>query len=98
MSDQTIEITSIDNFAQLLASWHANRLNQLEQAMNVPDDVAIEFTDENGEVVTLTAEQRAGFKAGMTIAKSLFEELPFVFSQEDAPEQTAEETANVGSN
>ena len=95
MSEPTIEITSIDSFAQLLASWHANRLNQLEQAMNVPDDVAIEFTDENGEVVTLTAEQRAGFKAGMTIAKSLFEELPFVFSQEDAPEQATEETANV---
>ena len=95
MSDQTIEITSIDNFAQLLASWHATRLNQLEQAMNVPDDVAIEFTDENGEVVTLTAEQRAGFKAGLTIAKSLFVDLPFVFSQEDASEQAAEETANV---
>lgn len=83
--EQTVAITSVDHFALLVARWHANRVNQLKQSMAVPDEVEVAFdlTGE-GEDTALTPEQREGFKVGLTLALSLFGELPFTVTAEPA--------------
>ena len=77
-ASETVPINSIDQFAMLVAHWHNNRMEQLAQALNVPDEVEISFQNESGEDVALSPEQRKGFLAGLAMAKSLFAELPFV--------------------
>tara|TARA_B100001559_G_scaffold319797_1_gene330089 strand:+ start:1445 stop:1720 length:276 start_codon:yes stop_codon:yes gene_type:complete len=84
---ETIEIKTADQFATLISHWHANRMAQLGQMQQVPDEVEICQPGENGEDVPMTAEQREGFKAGLIVAKALFAELPFmgISDEEEAP-------------
>lgn len=74
-----VEVTSIGQFAAMVAVWHGNIVGQLKQGVDVPDDVEIlvGIVGEDGQEQTLTAEQRTGFKAGLLMALSLIEELPF---------------------
>lgn len=82
-----IPIVNLDQFAFLVASWHTNKMQQLQQALAVPDDVEIAIDlDGSGVDTPLTAEQRVAFKAGLTLAVSLFSELPFLVTQDSAPE------------
>ena len=93
---ETIEIKTADQFAALITMWHSNKLAQLQQMMQVPDDVEICQPGENGEDVPMTAEQREGFKAGLIVAKALFAELPFeTMSEEPSPVAKAEDQPKV---
>ena len=96
-TSETVLIDSIDHFAMLVAYWHNNRMQQLVQALNVPDEVEISFQDESGEDVTLSPEQRKGFLAGLAMAKSLFAELPFVvdLQETDTAQDPIMEPVNV---
>lgn len=87
-AQDTIPVTNIDQFAFLVSHWHQNRLGQLEQALTAPDDVEIIIEDEQGkqEPLSLNLEQRKAFRAGLIVAKSLFQQLPFVLSQEPIEE------------
>lgn len=90
---EIVPINDIDQFAFLVANWHANRLGQLQQALAVPDEVEIacDFTG-SGVDTPLTAEQRVAFKAGLIVAMDLFKELPFTVTPEpDAEESPATE-------
>jgi len=87
---ETIEINSINQFAALITMWHSNKLAQLQQTMQVPDDVEICQPGENGEDVPMTAEQREGFKAGLIVAKALFAELPFTGIPDEEAQAPAE--------
>lgn len=85
----TIQIETMDQLAHLVGAWHENVIMQLEQAMLVPDSVEISFTDpDTGTDVALTPEQRRGFLAGLTMAKAIFDKLPFdsVDVEEEAEE------------
>lgn len=96
-ASETVPINSIDQFAMLVAHWHNNRMQQLVQALNVPDEVEISFQAESGEDFALTPEQREGFLAGLAMAKSLFAELPFVVDLQeiDTAQDQVKELVNV---
>lgn len=87
---ETIEIKTADQFAALITHWHSNRMEQLSQIQQVPDDVEISQPGENGEDVPMTAEQREGFKAGLIVAKALFADLPFSAMPEEEVAASAE--------
>lgn len=87
---ETITIQTPDQFAALITHWHSNRMAQLGQIQQVPDDVEISQPGENGEDVPMTAEQREGFKAGLIVAKALFADLPFTATPVEEAEAPAE--------
>ena len=82
---QPIPLNNIGQLVGLLVGWHKNRMAQLNAAMNVPNDIEVEVTDHmTGEVFTLSQDQLVGFRAGISVVKSLFENLPIVVEFEDA--------------
>ena len=82
---QPIPLNDIGQLVGLLVGWHKNRMAQLNAAMNVPNDIEVEVTDHmTGEVFTLSQDQLVGFRAGISVVKSLFEKLPIVVEFEDA--------------
>lgn len=89
MTEQTdtVELNDLDDFVRHLMVWHSNRVDQLNQLMEVPEGVEIRFTVD-GEEVVLAQENRKAFIAGMVVAKDLLGELPFTLMME-------EETENV---
>ena len=81
---QPIPLNDIGQLVGLLVGWHKNRMAQLNAAMNVPNDIEVEVTDHmTGEVFTLSQDQLVGFRAGISVVKSLFEDLPIVVEFED---------------
>ena len=82
---QPIPLNDVGQLVGLLVHWHDNRMAQLNAAMNVPNDIEVEVTDHmTGEVFVLSQEQLVGFRAGISVVKSLFEKLPIVVEFEDA--------------
>lgn len=94
-ADEMVPIDSVPQFAALVANWHGNVVAQLEQGLAVPDDVSISMGIIDGEPeVELTEEMRVGFKAGLVMALSLFESLPFGAIEEAA--QPADDEEGTG--
>lgn len=85
--EDTVEVNDIDQFATLFRNWHENRMNQLRQIKDAPDDVEILFESE-GEEVAMDEKHRAGFNAGITVAMSIFESLPFTMTLVEPEEET----------
>lgn len=84
VAPETIPLNDIGQLVGLLVGWHRNRMAQLEAAMNVPNDIEVEVTDHmTGEVFALSVDQLVGFRAGIAVVKSLFENLPIVVEFED---------------
>jgi hypothetical protein len=88
-TNDTVEMNDLDDFVHHLVAWHQNRVAQLNQLLDAPDEVEIRFETENtGEV--LTGEGRKGFMAGLVVAKDLLGELPFTLSVEEPEEAEAQ--------
>lgn len=89
MSD-THNIENLDQFAGICLAWHENRMKQLQQVYEIPDDVELLFstTGNPEDEKPLTPEQRVGFLAGIVVARDLFQKLPFSITATD-PEQDA---------
>ena len=87
---QTIPLETADQVVYHMASWHNNRMGQLVHAMNVPPEIPVEVTDhKTGEVIVLNEEQMVGFRAGLSIAVSIFKQFPIQM----IPAEQAEEPA-----
>ena len=88
---QLIPLETADQVVYHMANWHNNRMGQLLHAMNCPDEIPVEVTDhKTGEVFELNQEQRVGFRAGLAIAQSLFQQFPIQMvsaEQAEAPEE-----------
>jgi hypothetical protein len=93
---ELVEVTSIPQFAAMVEVWQQNIVAQLNQGINVPDDVEVSIALKDGEDDTvLTEEMRLGFKAGLVMALSLIQDLPFqgIADSVDAPAGGDEGTA-----
>ena len=88
--EDTVEVNDIDQFATLFTNWHENRMNQLRLIKDAPLDVEILFQNENGEDTPMGEVHRAGFNAGVTVAMSLFEKLPFTMTLIEPEEEPAD--------
>ena len=90
---EPIPLETADQVVYHMAAWHNNRMGQLLHAMNCPDDIPIEVTDhKTGEVFELNQEQRVGFRAGMAIAQSIFEQFPIQMIPAEEPVAPTPET------
>ena len=84
-----VMLETADQVVYHMAHWHNNRMGQLVHAMNVPPEIPVEVTDhKTGEIIVLNEEQMIGFRAGLSIAKSIFEQFPIQM----IPAEQAEET------
>lgn len=92
-----VEVTSIAQFAAMVAQWHANIVGQLNQGLTVPDDVEISIGLKEGDDDTvLTPDMRIGFKAGLVMAMSLIEQLPFEGIADEVPADVAGDEEGTG--
>lgn len=80
-AEETLEVTHLDQFMHLLVHWHENRMAQLAQIHEIPSDVEILVPDASGNDINLTEDQRIGFRAGISVARSLLQDLPFTMSE-----------------
>ena len=92
---QPIPLETADQVVYHMASWHNNRMGQLLHAMNCPPEIPVEVTDhKTGETFELNQEQMVGFRAGLSIAVSIFQQFPIQMipaEQSDASEDVSSE-------
>ena len=88
-----VMLETADQVVYHMAHWHNNRMGQLVHSMNVPPEIPVEVTDhQTGEIIVLNEEQMIGFRAGLSIAKSIFEQFPIqMIPAEEAEESAAPE-------
>lgn len=90
---QPIPLETADQVVYHMASWHNNRMGQLLHAMNCPPEIPVEVTDhKTGETFELNQEQMVGFRAGLSIAVSIFQQFPIQMipaEQSDASEDVS---------
>ena len=99
---QPIPLETADQVVYHMASWHNNRMGQLLHAMNYPPEIPVEVTDhKTGETFELNQEQMVGFRAGLSIAVSIFQQFPIQMipaEQSDAAEDVSSEEGHDQSN
>ena len=99
---QPIMLETADQVVFHMAHWHNNRMGQLLHAMNCPPEIPVEVTDHGtGEVIVLNEEQMIGFRAGLSIAQSIFEQFPIQMipaEQQEAPAAEGQEEGHDQSN
>ena len=69
--------------------WFDSRVEQLESVIKVEDGTPIKFQGENGELVDLPEEIRAGFIAGIKLALEVFGDFPITIGSE--PDEDSED-------
>lgn len=84
-----VEVNTLDDFAQYLMQWHGNKVAQAKHMLEVPLNTDIEF---EGATITLEGERLQAFKAGLTTALAIFQEIPFAFSTEEEPDDQRSES------
>lgn len=83
---QSIPLETADQVVYLMLNWHNNRMGQLLHAMNCPPEIPVEVTDhKTGESFELNQEQMVGFRAGLSIAVSIFQQFPIQMIPADEP-------------
>lgn len=95
---EIVPIVNTDQFAQILAAWHADRIKKIKQLLEVPEGTT--FTVGEEEVV-LSGSTLASFKFGLEMALMQIGDLPFVAELEDVAieavvEQIVAEDAATG--
>ena len=99
---EPIPLETADQVVYHMASWHNNRMGQLLHAMNCPPEIPVEVTDhKTGETFELNQEQMVGFRAGLSIAVSIFQQFPIQMipaEQSDASEDVSSEEGHDQSN
>ena len=83
-----VMLETADQVVYHMAHWHNNRMGQLLHAMNCPPEIPVEVTDhKTGEVFELNQEQMVGFRAGLAIAQSIFQQFPIQMIPAEQAEQ-----------
>lgn len=96
---QTIPLETADQVVYHMLNWHNNRMGQLLHAMNCPPEIPVEVTDhKTGESFELNQEQMVGFRAGLSIAVSIFQQFPIQMIPADEPAAEGEEEGHDLSN
>lgn len=84
--DTLLAVNDLDQFVQMLSSWHTKKVAVLKHMQNIPETAEVSIGD--GPTVQMTGSFREGFLLGLSIALSELGELPFVAEMEDASSAT----------
>lgn len=82
------QITSVNDFGQLIMAWHGNVVARVEHLKTVPDGTVVSIGDD--QQITLTGEALSGYKLGLELALYNLGELPFEHVQEEVAESATE--------
>jgi len=74
---ELIGIADLDQFVAMLSAWHGNRVAQMNQLMDIPEDTEATL-DSQSQPVILTGDVRVGFLIGITTGLAILGKLPFV--------------------
>lgn len=84
---QPIILETADQVVFHMAHWHNNRMGQLLHALDCPPEIPVEVTDhKTGETFELNQEQMVGFRAGLSVAQSIFEQFPIQMIPTEQPD------------
>lgn len=72
---QFVTVQTVEEFAAYVATWHENRINQMAHMQQMPEGTPVAIN--GGNEVPFTGDLRDGFIAGLNVAISLIQELPF---------------------
>lgn len=86
--DETVGIADLDQCIALFSSWHQNRVAQLKQLLEIPDDTQV-ISDDSSQPVVLTGDVRVGFLIGITTGLAILGEFPFVMELDSAKDSNA---------
>ena len=81
-AENTNAITDLNQFIELLSSWHSKRVKRLEEILQTPDGTEVTFGDVPAFV--LTGDALKGFQVGVALALSQLGHLPFAAEHEPA--------------
>lgn len=82
---KTQEVTDLDTFVRLLASWHGKRVKRLEGLLMTPEGTKVTMNDT--EEFTLEGENLKAFRFGVAMSLSQLGTLPFEAEfEEPAPD------------
>lgn len=71
---QVSPIESVSDLAGLIFGWHQNRIQRLQQMMEIPEDAVVQYGDKE---YTLAGDLLIAYQIGLTVAMSEFRRLPF---------------------
>ena len=93
--DELVTMKSVNEFAGAVAYWHGGLMDRLKNLLTIPYGTPVELVEADGYafVVKLKGDAMKGFKAAMNTAIAELQNLPFVVSVEDAPEQGQNDAA-----
>lgn len=82
---ETVVVSDIDQFIQLLSGWHQNKVKTLEHMLSVPEGIEVTFNDEAPQI--LSGDLHKGFLMGLSLALMELGTLPFAAEMdvEDKP-------------
>ena len=72
---ETVVVTNIDQFIQLLSGWHESKVKTLEHMLSVPEGIEVTFNEEAPQI--LTGDLHKGFLMGLSLALMELGTLPF---------------------
>lgn len=84
--DTLLAVNDLDQFVQMLSSWHAKKVSILKHMLEIPETAEVSLGD--AAPVQVTGAFRDGFILGLSLALSELGELPFVAEMEDAASAT----------
>lgn len=77
--------TELKRVAELLVTWHQNKMGNIEQVLGMPKDAEIHLGED--DPIILTGEKLKGFRAGLEIAKHWFGEFPLQITRNQSAEE-----------
>ena len=80
---ETVVVSDIDQFIQLLSGWHENKVKTLEHMLTIPEGVEVRFNSEAPQI--LSGDLHKGFIMGLSLALMELGTLPFGVEIDDAP-------------
>jgi hypothetical protein len=80
--DTLVAVNDLDQFVQLLSSWHKKKIATLKHMLEIPDTAEVSLGD--APPIKMTGAFREGFLLGLSLSISELGELPFVAEIEDS--------------
>ncbi len=77
--------TELKRVAELLITWHQNKMGNIEKVLGMPKDAEIHL-GENDPII-LTGEKLKGFRSGLMVAQEWFGKFPLQLTRNEPAEE-----------
>lgn len=85
MLDDFFSNTELQRVAELLMTWHQNKMGNIEQVLGMPKDAEIRLGED--DPIVLTGDKLKGFRIGMMIAQQWFGNFPLKITCNEQAEE-----------